>query len=120
MSNYTTIQNNLRQWTSEAIQLIQDISNEIHKGEDESLIFFVLSHVLGSSLEESCYIKTYEEKYDHIWDNKNQKSDQWSCPVRLWYDEKSRKIKLSINDIEHEVRDLYPLWGILRKHFQHQ
>lgn len=103
-----------RQWTDNSLQRITYLIGLLHESDKDSCRFGSQGFgiVLGEALEEAGFYKisTYKWKAD------------WGCKVQFRGLDKSlsnvyfgENLRIFINDKAHEIKDIYPLWAILRR-----
>lgn len=102
-----------RQWTSSSLHQITHLMGLLFKKDDKDAVLFGANgfiQLLGEGLMEA----GFRDEGDYTW-----KSD-WGCGVKFRALSKDNELVaenlcIIINDKAHEIKDIYPLWPILRK-----
>lgn len=109
----THIVDGKRQWTDESLNRITRNISLLYESDKDSTRWGCQGFriILGEGLEEAGFYEISEYKWEA----------DWGCKVHFRALEKIdnvffwENLRILINDRPHEVRDIYPLWSILRE-----
>lgn len=105
MNNITHIADGKRKWKPETLEMITSLLRDIV---DKSPDYLIMENRLGEILGQALIEANFKEVEPRTWVAKN-----WSCEIK--YSKTNEDLAIHINGVSYKARDIYPLWGILRK-----